>query len=146
MCVLFQVLGSPVWADGEADWMEVEDPASGKTYWYNTKTQKTSFEKPGATPAAAAPASSGSASESQSERPKISRMGGLLDSYKDINKGFSLYKPTGWNQFEAAPGEYDIKWEVRLFQFYAMPVLLLKFVAIRTLSRNPSWSWSGPCL
>jgi len=38
-------------------------------------------------------------------------MGGLLDSYKDINKGFSLYKPTGWNQFEAAPGEYDIKWE-----------------------------------
>lgn len=96
--------------------MEVEDPTSGKTYWYNTKTQKTSFEKPGAS-AAAQPASTTSTTstasgESSGERPKISRLGGLLDSYKDINKGFSLYKPTGWNQFEAAPGEYDIKWEV----------------------------------
>ncbi len=41
-------------------------------------------------------------------------MGGLLDVYKDINKGFVLLRPTGWNQFEAAPGEYDIKWEVRM--------------------------------
>ncbi len=105
---------SPVWADDAADWMEVEDPSSGKTYWYNTKTQKTSFEKPGAS-AAAAPesASSAGSAASSEEKVKISRMGGLLDVYKDINKGFSLYKPTGWNQFEAAPGEYDIKWEVR---------------------------------
>ena len=91
--------------------MEVEDPSSGKTYWYNTKTQKTSFEKPGA-PAAAEPVSSASSSEAQGERPKISRMGGLLEPYKDINKGFSLYRPAGWNQFDSAPGEYDIKWEV----------------------------------
>ena len=39
-------------------------------------------------------------------------MGGLLEPYKDINKGFSLYRPAGWNQFDSAPGEYDIKWEV----------------------------------
>jgi hypothetical protein len=138
------VLGSPVWADGEADWMEVEDPASGKTYWYNTKTQKTSFEKPGASPAAAAPASSGSASEPQGERPKISRMGGLLDSYKDINKGFSLYKPTGWNQFEAAPGEYDIKWEVRVLFVYIFCLVAYCRLTLRTSSRNPSLSWWGP--
>jgi hypothetical protein len=98
--------------------MEVEDPTSGKTYWYNTKTQKTSFEKPSTTPVSApsspAPiADAGSASgEPSSSRPKVSRLGGVLDNYKDINKGFSLLRPAGWNQFEAAPGEYDIKWEV----------------------------------
>lgn len=41
----------------------------------------------------------------------MSRMGGLLEPFKDINKGFQLFKPKGWNQFDAAPGEYDIKWE-----------------------------------
>mmetsp|Transcript_5930 Transcript_5930/g.13831 ORF Transcript_5930/g.13831 Transcript_5930/m.13831 type:complete len:152 (-) Transcript_5930:73-528(-) len=38
-------------------------------------------------------------------------MGGLLEPFKDINKGFQLLRPRGWNQFDAAPGEYDIKWE-----------------------------------
>jgi len=28
------------------DWMEIEDPKSGKTYWYNAKTQKTSDTNP----------------------------------------------------------------------------------------------------
>ena len=97
--------------------MEVEDPSSGKTYWYNTKTQQTTFENPSAagaaSPAAPAPAPAATSSvEASDDRPKVSRMGGMLDAYKDINKGFSMYKPTGWNQFEAVPGQYDVKWEV----------------------------------
>jgi len=85
--------------DGE--WMKVDDP-SGKTYWYNTKTQKTSATDPSESGASAAPAES---------EGKVSRMGGLLSPFKDVNKGFSIFKPLGWNQFDSAPGEYDVKWE-----------------------------------
>merc|ERR1719453_1120161 len=80
--------------------MKVEE--GGKTYWYNTKTQKTSATDPAADGAGAAEAEA---------TGKVSRMGGLLAPFKDINKGFSIFKPLGWNQFDTAPGEYDVKWE-----------------------------------
>merc|ERR1711908_52686 len=41
----------------------------------------------------------------------FSRMGGLLEPYIDTQKGYKLYKPAGWNQFDADPGVYDIKFQ-----------------------------------
>merc|ERR1719152_314023 len=43
--------------------------------------------------------------------PAFSRMGGLLEPYIDTQKGYKLYKPAGWNQFDADPGVYDIKFQ-----------------------------------
>mmetsp|Transcript_33904 Transcript_33904/g.84356 ORF Transcript_33904/g.84356 Transcript_33904/m.84356 type:complete len:226 (-) Transcript_33904:354-1031(-) len=43
--------------------------------------------------------------------PSTSRMGGLVDAYSDITKGWSIYKPSTWNKFDGAPGEYDAKWQ-----------------------------------
>lgn len=33
-----------------------------------------------------------------------------VQPYKDIAKGFSLLRPSGWNEFDAADGQYDVKW------------------------------------
>lgn len=33
-----------------------------------------------------------------------------LQPYKDLNKGFSLLRPSGWNEFDSAEGQYDVKW------------------------------------
>jgi len=43
--------------------------------------------------------------------PEFSKMGGLLEPYIDTQRGFKFYKPTGWNQFDADPGVYDIKYQ-----------------------------------
>lgn len=43
--------------------------------------------------------------------PSTSRMGGLLDAYSDIGKGWSIYKPSTWNKFDGIPGEYETKWQ-----------------------------------
>jgi len=40
-----------------------------------------------------------------------SGLGGLVEMYKDIPKGFSIFRPSGWNQFDTLPGEYDVKWQ-----------------------------------
>jgi len=39
------------------------------------------------------------------------KMGGMIEPYSDVNKGFKLYKPFGFTQFEGASGDYDIKWQ-----------------------------------
>jgi len=57
--------------------------------------------------AAAAAATFGVRSANAEEGP--SRMGGLLEPFIDTQRGYKLYKPTGWNQFDADPGVYDIK-------------------------------------
>lgn len=36
-------------------------------------------------------------------------MGGLLDKFGDVNRGFRIYKPSTWNQFENGDG-YDFRW------------------------------------
>jgi hypothetical protein len=41
----------------------------------------------------------------------FSKMGGLLEPYIDTQRGYKLYKPAGWNQFNADPGVYDIKFQ-----------------------------------
>jgi hypothetical protein len=41
----------------------------------------------------------------------FSRMGGLLEPYLDVQRGFKLYRPSGWNQFDADPGVYDVKFQ-----------------------------------
>lgn len=35
----------------------------------------------------------------------------MVEVYKDLNKGFTILRPQGWNQFEATAGQYDIKWQ-----------------------------------
>eukprot|EP00638_Chattonella_subsalsa_P005712 CAMPEP_0117743638 /NCGR_PEP_ID=MMETSP0947-20121206/6263_1 /TAXON_ID=44440 /ORGANISM="Chattonella subsalsa, Strain CCMP2191" /LENGTH=209 /DNA_ID=CAMNT_0005560395 /DNA_START=105 /DNA_END=731 /DNA_ORIENTATION=- len=37
------------------------------------------------------------------------RMGGTMEPYSDINKGFKLFRPSGWDAFSNAPEEYDVK-------------------------------------
>mmetsp|Transcript_21709 Transcript_21709/g.35822 ORF Transcript_21709/g.35822 Transcript_21709/m.35822 type:complete len:223 (-) Transcript_21709:317-985(-) len=41
----------------------------------------------------------------------FSRMGGALEPYIDVQKGYKLYKPFSWNQFDADPGVYDVKFQ-----------------------------------
>ncbi|KAG5175330.1 PsbP-domain-containing protein [Tribonema minus] len=38
-----------------------------------------------------------------------SRLGGLLEPYSDTGRAFKMFKPLGWNKFDAIPGEYDVK-------------------------------------
>ena len=42
--------------------------------------------------------------------PATTKMGGLLEKYADVNRGFRLLKPTTWNQFDGEPGAYDVRW------------------------------------
>jgi len=37
-------------------------------------------------------------------------MGGLLEKFADVNRGFRLLKPTTWNEFDGEPGAYDKRW------------------------------------
>lgn len=37
-------------------------------------------------------------------------LSGLVTPYKDLPKGWTILRPSGWNEFEGSPGEYDIKW------------------------------------
>ena len=39
-----------------------------------------------------------------------SKMGGLLEPFADVNKGWRILKPYGWNQFDTLPGSYEEKW------------------------------------
>jgi len=41
----------------------------------------------------------------------FSSMGGALQPYIDVQKGYKLYKPTAWNQFDADAGVYDVKFQ-----------------------------------
>ena len=34
-----------------------------------------------------------------------------LEPFIDTQRGYKLYKPSGWNQFDADPGVYDIKFQ-----------------------------------
>ena len=71
------------------------------------------------------------------ETPQPSRMGGLLEPYSDVQRGFKLYKPANWNkaracmpvpsgrvwlaassvcahapaQFDVDPGVFDVKFQ-----------------------------------
>lgn len=38
------------------------------------------------------------------------RMGGLLEPFSDVTKGWRIMKPYGWNQFDGIPGAYEMKW------------------------------------
>ena len=37
-------------------------------------------------------------------------MGGLLEKFADVNRGFRVMKPSTWNQFEGEAGAYDFRW------------------------------------
>ncbi|KAA8491803.1 PsbP-like protein 1, chloroplastic [Porphyridium purpureum] len=43
--------------------------------------------------------------------PRPPGIGSLVTAYSDIPKGFSMYRPQGWNEFSATPDMYDIKWQ-----------------------------------
>ncbi|CAN8070032.1 unnamed protein product [Agarophyton chilense] len=40
-----------------------------------------------------------------------SDISGLVTPYKDLPKGFTILRPSGWNEFEALQDNYDIKWQ-----------------------------------
>eukprot|EP00181_Compsopogon_caeruleus_P006414 CAMPEP_0184677858 /NCGR_PEP_ID=MMETSP0312-20130426/476_1 /TAXON_ID=31354 /ORGANISM="Compsopogon coeruleus, Strain SAG 36.94" /LENGTH=187 /DNA_ID=CAMNT_0027126043 /DNA_START=111 /DNA_END=674 /DNA_ORIENTATION=+ len=37
-------------------------------------------------------------------------LSGQVELYRDLNKGFQIYRPSGWNEFAATVGQYDVKW------------------------------------
>lgn len=46
--------------------------------------------------------------------PLPSRADGLLSQlslYRDLPKGFLIFRPNGWNEFEGLQDNYDIKWQ-----------------------------------
>ena len=48
----------------------------------------------------------------EEETPLITtRMGGLLDKYQDVGRGWRILAPAGWNKFEGEVGAYDVKWQ-----------------------------------
>mmetsp|Transcript_19014 Transcript_19014/g.49967 ORF Transcript_19014/g.49967 Transcript_19014/m.49967 type:complete len:213 (+) Transcript_19014:32-670(+) len=57
----------------------------------------------------AAVAALGLASSASAEEETFSRLGGLLEPFVDIQKGYKLYKPSGWTQYSIDPGVYDVK-------------------------------------
>lgn len=61
--------------------------------------------------AGAAAAASLAASRADAEEASFNKMGGLLEPYIDVQKGFKFYKPSGWNKFDADPGVYDVKFQ-----------------------------------
>ena len=63
-----------------------------------------------ATLAAAASVLGGASSPALADEG-FSKMGGLLEPFVDTQKGYKLYKPAGWNQFDADPGVYDVKFQ-----------------------------------
>lgn len=38
-------------------------------------------------------------------------LSGQLTVYKDLPKGFTIFRPSGWNEFEALQDNYDMKWQ-----------------------------------
>ena len=53
----------------------------------------------------------GQNSATAAEAPSASRMGGLLEPYVVPAQGYKLLKPSGWNKFDADPGNYDVKFQ-----------------------------------
>jgi len=45
------------------------------------------------------------------DEPAFSTMGGLLEPFIDTQKGYKLYRPSGWNKFDADPGVYEVKFQ-----------------------------------
>jgi len=41
----------------------------------------------------------------------FNKMGGLLEPFVDVQKGYKLYTPAGWNKFDSDPGVYDCKFQ-----------------------------------
>lgn len=60
---------------------------------------------------AAAAAPGGPALVPSAQAAAAVNLGGMVEVYKDLNKGFTILRPQGWNQFEATAGQYDIKWQ-----------------------------------
>ena len=85
---------------GASDWREVKDKASGKTYYYNKVTKKTSWKRPAemdeAAPAAAAPAAK---SDWKELKDKAS---GKTYYYNKATKATSWKKPADFGGAAAA--------------------------------------------
>jgi len=63
-----------------------------------------------AAPARAGPVDGGD-DGGQKNWQNFDKMGGMIEPYSDTTKGFKLYKPFGFTQFEGASGDYDVKWQ-----------------------------------
>lgn len=77
----------------------------------NTASRRTVLHQ-GVVAAAFAITSSTANAMPSEETPKVTtRMGGLLEKYQDINRGWTINIPSGWNKFEGEVGAYDVKWQ-----------------------------------
>jgi len=52
----------------------------------------------------------------------FNKMGGALEPYIDVQKGYKLYRPTAWNQFDTDPGVYDVKFQDVINSFETVQV------------------------
>ena len=101
-------------ADGTSVWVNSETGEESKT---DPSKKKKGKGKKAAKAAAGEPATAAggekvaAADKKEGGMPKVSKVSGQVTKFKDINKGFQILKPIGWNQFDTAPGEYDVKWE-----------------------------------
>jgi len=99
--------GTSVWVNSETGEESKTDP-SKKKKGKGKKAAKATAEEPAA---AAGGEKVAAADKKEGGMPKVSKVSGQVTKFKDINKGFQILKPIGWNQFDTAPGEYDVKWE-----------------------------------
>ena len=90
---------------GSTGALQVANPSLASGGLNAVLSRRTAVQAAGA--AAAAALGMGAAS---AEEP-FTRMGGLLEPFIDVNKGYKLYRPAGWNEFPADPGVYDIKFQ-----------------------------------
>lgn len=42
---------------------------------------------------------------------RAENLSGQLTVYRDLPKGFTIFRPNGWNEFEALQDNYDMKWQ-----------------------------------
>lgn len=52
-----------------------------------------------------------SASLPATAQETFTNMGGLLEPFTDTQKGYKLYRPSGWTKYETDPGVYDVKFQ-----------------------------------
>lgn len=59
----------------------------------------------------AEPALADSSSAASAAAAAPSGLARQMEPYADVNKGFRILRPSGWNEFEGSPDNFDIKWQ-----------------------------------
>ena len=99
--------------DASSDWVETADPTSGQTYYFNSKTNETSWEKPNSYSTAAADANNGSPSTPSMEAGQDATGGCESDWSETVDptsgKAYYFNSKTGETSWEKpTAGEAEI--------------------------------------